>query len=212
MHSNQQENSMKRNRLIVGITGATGIAYGVCALNLLRAMDIETHLVMSRAGELTREHETDLSRQQLHALADVVYPIADVGAAISSGSFDTLGLLVAPCSVRTLAEIASGVTTTLLTRAADVVLKERRKLVLMVRETPLHLGHLRNMVAVTEFGGVIMPPVPAMYTRPHSIDDLVEHTVGRALDAFGLCAPNLPRWGEELAMNSHKHQPESELQ
>jgi len=203
---------MTRQRMIVGITGATGIAYGVRALQLLRAMDIETHLVMSRAGEMTREHETDLSRQQLHALADVVYPIADVGAAISSGSFATLGMLVAPCSVRTLAEIASGVTTTLLTRAADVVLKERRKLVLLVRETPLHLGHLRNMVAVTEFGAVIMPPVPAMYTRPRSIDDLIEHSVGRALDAFGLSAPNLPRWGEDISMHSHTYKPESELQ
>jgi 4-hydroxy-3-polyprenylbenzoate decarboxylase len=190
---------MKRKRIIVGISGATGICYGVRALEMLRALDIETHLVVSRAGELTREYETELGRHDLHALADVVHPIADVGASISSGSFDTLGMLIAPCSVRTLAEIATGVTTSLLTRAADVVLKERRRLVLMVRETPLHLGHLRNMVAATEFGAVIMPPMPAFYARPQSIGDLVDHNVGRALDLFGLAVPDLPRWGENLS-------------
>jgi 4-hydroxy-3-polyprenylbenzoate decarboxylase len=190
---------MTQKRIIVGISGATGIRYGVRALELLRALGVETHLVVSRAGELTREYETALDRHELHALADVVHPIADVGASISSGSFDTLGMLIAPCSVRTLAEIASGVTTSLLTRAADVVLKERRRLVLMVRETPLHLGHLRNMVAATEFGAVVMPPVPAFYTGPESIGDLVDHSVGRALDLFGLTVPALPRWGVDLS-------------
>jgi 4-hydroxy-3-polyprenylbenzoate decarboxylase len=190
---------MTRKRIIVGISGATGICYGVRALEMLRALDIETHLIVSRAGELTREYETELGRRDLHALADVVHSIGDVGASISSGSFDTLGMLVAPCSVRTLAEVASGVTTSLLTRAADVVLKERRRLVLMVRETPLHLGHLRNMVAATEFGAVIMPPMPAFYTRPQSIGDLVDHSIGRAFDLFGLTVPNLPRWGENLS-------------
>jgi len=196
---------MRRQRIIVGITGATGIVYGLRALQLLRELDIETHLVVSRAGELTRAHETGLSRQELIAMADVVHPIDDVAAAISSGSFETLGMLIAPCSVRSLAEIANGVTTTLLTRAADVVLKERRRLVLLVRETPLHAGHLRNMLAVTEFGAVVMPPVPAFYIKPRSIADLVDHTVGRALDAFGLRMPALLRWGEDLALDTAKH-------
>jgi 4-hydroxy-3-polyprenylbenzoate decarboxylase len=189
----------RRPRVVVGITGATGIVYGVRALRMLRELGVETHLVVSRAGEMTREYETDLDRAALHAMADVVHPIADVGASIASGSFRTLGMLVAPCSVRTLAEIATGVTTTLLTRAADVALKERRRLVLMVRETPLHAGHLRNMQAVTEMGGVIHPPVPAFYTKPRSVEDVVDHSVARALDCFGLDVPSLPRWGEPVA-------------
>ena len=193
---------MSRPRIIVGITGATGITYGIRALQMLREMDVETHLVISRAGEMTRAYETDMTRPQLQSLADVVHPVADVGASIASGSFRNLGMLIAPCSVRTLAEIASGVSTTLLTRAADVALKERRRLVLLVRETPLHMGHLRNMLAVTEMGGMIMPPVPAFYMRPQTIDEMVDHTVGRALDAFGLDVPSLPRWGEELSMHS----------
>jgi len=183
-------------RLIVGITGATGVVYGIRALQVLREMGIETHLVVSRAGEMTREYETQLSRRDLHALADVVYPINDVGAAISSGSFRTMGMLIAPCSVRTLAEVATGVTTSLLTRAADVVLKERRTLVMMVREAPLHAGHLRNMLTATEMGAIIHPPVPAFYTRPTTIEDIVDQSLGRALDCFGLDMPNMPRWGE----------------
>lgn len=190
---------MTRQRIIVGISGATGIRYGIRALQLLRELDIETHLVVSRAGELTREYETELKRDELHALADVSHPIGDIAASISSGSFDTMGMIVAPCSVRTLAEIASGVTTSLLSRSADVVLKERRRLVLMVRETPLHLGHLRNMVTATELGAIITPPVPAFYIRPNNIDDLIDHSVGRALDLFGLAVPKLLRWGEELS-------------
>jgi flavin prenyltransferase len=183
-------------RLVVGITGATGIVFGIRALEVLHDLGIETHLVVSRAGELTRACETDLTREALHALADHVHPVNDVGASIASGSFKTLGMLIAPCSVRTLAEVATGVTTTLLTRAADVVLKERRTLVMMVREAPLHAGHLRNMLAATEMGAIIHPPVPAFYTRPKTIEDLVDHALGRALDCFGLELPNLPRWGE----------------
>jgi flavin prenyltransferase len=185
-------------RLIVGITGATGIVYGVRLLELLRETGIETHLVVSRAGDLTRAHELDLSAKELRALASVSYPATDLGAAISSGSFRTMGMVVAPCSVRTLAEIASGVTTNLLTRAADVVLKERRRLVLLVRETPLHAGHLKNMLAATEAGAVVMPPVPAFYGRPRSIDELVTDTVCRALDLFDIDLGLLKRWGEDI--------------
>ena len=182
--------------MIVGITGATGIVFGIRALEVLRELGIETHLVVSRAGEMTRAYETDMSREALHALADRVHPINDVGASIASGSFKTMGMLIAPCSVRTLAEVATGVTTTLLTRAADVVLKERRRLVLMVREAPLHAGHIKNMLTATEMGAVIHPPVPAFYTQPKTIADLVDHALGRALDCFGLDMPNMPRWGE----------------
>ncbi|MEJ7137653.1 UbiX family flavin prenyltransferase [Amphibiibacter pelophylacis] len=183
-------------RIVVGITGATGIVYGIRALEVLRALGIETHLVVSRAGELTREYETALSREQMHALADHVHAIQDVAAPIASGSFRTMGMLIAPCSVRTLAEVASGVTTSLLTRAADVCLKERRPVVLMVREAPLHAGHIRNMLAVTEMGGIIHPPVPAFYTQPQTIAALVDDTLGRVLDCFGLDMPGAPRWGE----------------
>jgi 4-hydroxy-3-polyprenylbenzoate decarboxylase len=186
----------ERRRLIVGITGATGTIYGIRALELLREMDIETHLVVSRAGDMARAYETDLSAQQLRALASVQYAIGDVAAPISSGSYVTLGMLIAPCSMRTLAEIATGVSTTLLTRAADVVLKERRRLVLLVRETPLSLIHLRNMETVTESGGIIAPPVPAFYLKPSTIEELVDQTVGRALDLFGLQLPGLRRWGD----------------
>ncbi len=185
-------------RLIVGITGATGIVYGVRLLELLREAGIETHLVVSRAADLTRLHELDLSGKELRALAAVHYPISDVGAPIASGSFRTMGMIVAPCSARTLAEIASGVASSLLTRAADVVLKERRRLVLLFRETPLHAGHIRNMLAATEAGAVVMPPVPAFYGRPHSIDDLVTATVCRALDLFDIDLGRLRRWGEDI--------------
>ena len=189
-------------RLIVGITGATGLVYGVRLLELLREIEVETHLVVSRAGDLTRAHELDLSAKELRALASVSYLATDLGAAISSGSFRTMGMVVAPCSVRSLAEIASGVTTNLLTRAADVVLKERRRLVLLVRETPLHAGHLKNMLAATEAGAVVMPPVPAFYARPRSIDELVTDTVCRALDLFDLDVGRLKRWGEDIPARS----------
>jgi len=192
--------AMTKRRIIIAISGASGFAYGVKALQLLRDLNVETHLVISKAGQITRSHETDLSREDVEALADVNYSINDVGAAVSSGSFNTMGMLIAPCSMRTLACIASGVADSLLTRAADVVLKERRKLVLMIRETPLHLLHLRNMQAVTECGAIIFPPVPAFYTRPTSLDDIVTHSIARALDLFGLDAKSIPRWGETIKL------------
>jgi flavin prenyltransferase len=186
--------SGQRRRMVVGISGATGILYGVRILQMLRAVGIETHLIVSKAGHLTRAYETALKRNELEALADVVYAPADVGAAISSGSFRTMGMIVAPCSVRTLSEIATGVTSSLLSRSADVCLKERRRLVLLVRETPLHAGHLRSMLAVTEMGAVVMPPVPAFYTAPRTLDDIVAHTSARALDLFGIEVEGMPRW------------------
>jgi 4-hydroxy-3-polyprenylbenzoate decarboxylase len=181
-------------RLIVGITGASGILLGVRALELLREAGVETHLVMSRSAELTLHYELDMSGAEVKALATEVHAAKNVGASIASGSFLTEGMLVAPCSIRSLSEIASGVTSTLLSRAADVVLKERRRLVLMVRETPLHLGHLRSMTAVTEMGGIIVPPVPAFYNRPESVDAMVTQSVGRALDLFGLHSDAVSRW------------------
>lgn len=184
------------SRLVVGISGASGVVLGIRMLTTLRRIGVESHLVVSRSAEVTLAHESDLKVAELRALADVNYAAADIGAAIASGSFRTLGMVVAPCSVRTMSEIASGVTSTLLTRAADVALKERRRLVLMVRETPLHLGHLRTMTALAEMGAVIAPPVPAFYAKPRSIDDLIDHSVGRVLDLFGLDAGNLRRWGE----------------
>ncbi|MGB0763655.1 MAG: UbiX family flavin prenyltransferase [Luminiphilus sp.] len=184
------------DRLIIGISGASGVQYGVRALELLAQLPVETHLVMSRSAELTVHHEVDLSVEDVRALADVWHPIKNVGASIASGSFRTLGMLVAPCSIRTMGEIVSGVTSTLLTRSADVALKERRPLVLMVRETPLHLGHLRNMVAATEMGAIIAPPAPAFYTRPESLDALVTQTVARALDLFAIDTPGIHRWTE----------------
>jgi 4-hydroxy-3-polyprenylbenzoate decarboxylase len=185
---------MVEQRIIVGISGASGVVYGIRLLEILRELEVRTHLVISRAGEMTISAESLLSVRQVRALADEFHPVGDVGAAIASGSFRTLGMVVAPCSMRSLAGIASGATSTLLTRAADVCLKERRRLVLMVRETPLHLGHLRAMAAVTEMGGVIFPPVPAFYTKPTSLDDLIDHTVGRVLDLFGLDAQLGARW------------------
>lgn len=185
---------MNDKRLIIGISGASGAVYGVRLLEALRETDIETHLILSKAAQLTLAQETDYSLKQALALADVSYPAGDISACLSSGSFQTLGMIIAPCSMRSLGEIASGVTSNLLTRAADVVLKERRRLVLMVRETPLSLIHLRNMVTVTEAGAIVMPPVPAFYTRPKSVDDMVNHTVGRALDLFGLESGLVKRW------------------
>lgn len=187
-----------RDRLVVGISGATGVVYAVRALQILRSLGIETHLVVTRAAELTRAYETDLSREDLNAMADFVYSLYDVGAPMSSGSFVTLGMLVVPCSMRAVAEIASGVSSSLLSRAADVVLKERRRLVLMVRETPLNLVHLRNMATIVEAGGTIFPPVPAFYSRPTTLEEVVDQSVGRALDQFGLHTDVYPRWSEEL--------------
>ena len=181
-------------RLIVGISGASGVTYGVRALDALRELGVESHLVVTRAALLTLSQETDISADDLMGRADVTHRLNDVGATIASGSFRTLGMIIAPCSVRTMSEIATGVTSTLLTRAADVVLKERRPLVLMVRETPLHLGHLRTMTALAEMGAVIAPPLPAFYARPASIADMVDQSVGRALDLFGLDWAAVRRW------------------
>lgn len=181
-------------RIIVGISGASGIVYGVRALQLLRECGVETHLVMSKSAELTLHHEMDMSTAEVKALASEVHPIKNVGASIASGSFITAGMLVAPCSIRSMSEIATGVTSTLLTRAADVVLKERRRLVLMVRETPLHTGHLHTMTRLSEMGAVIAPPVPAFYTRPETLDDVVTQGVGRVLDLFDLPVAQVVRW------------------
>ena len=181
-------------RLVVGISGASGVTYGLRVLDALRELAVESHLVVTRAALLTLSQETDLTPDDLTDRADVVHKLADVGATIASGSFGTLGMIVAPCSVRTMSEIATGVTSNLLTRAADVVLKERRPLVLMVRETPFHLGHLRTMTALTEMGAIIAPPLPAFYARPKSIEDIVDQSVGRALDLFGLDWSAVRRW------------------
>ena len=181
-------------RLVVGISGASGVTYGLRVLDALRELGVESHLVVTRAALLTLSQETDLTPDDLTGRADVVHKLADVGATIASGSFRTLGMIVAPCSVRTMSEIATGVTSNLLTRAADVVLKERRPLVLMVRETPFHLGHLRTMTALTEMGAIIAPPLPAFYARPKSIEDIVDQSVGRALDLFRLDWSAVRRW------------------
>jgi flavin prenyltransferase len=181
--------------LIVAITGATGSIYGVRLLETLRRLGgIETHLLISSAGWLNIQHELDLDKTDVHALADVVHNVRDVGANIASGSFATDGMIVAPCSMKTLASIALGLSDNLITRAADVVLKERRRLVLMVRETPFNLAHLRNMTSVTEMGGVIFPPLPAFYHRPASIDEMVNQTVDRVIDMFALGSPIAAAW------------------
>ena len=184
------------DRLIVGISGASGVVYGIRLLEALDELGVESHLVISKAGQLTIGWETALAPKSVAAKADFSYAAGDVAAPIASGSFRTKGMIVAPCSVRSMSEIATGVTTTLLTRAADVVLKERRTLVLLVRETPLHLGHLRTMAALAEMGAVILPPVPAFYTASKTLEDLVDQTVARALDSFGYDWPKAKRWGE----------------
>ena len=189
-----------KKRIIVGITGASGVYYGVRLLELLRATDLEIHLVVSPTARLTLRYETDRQLSEICGLAHVAYAPQDMAAAISSGSFQTLGMIVAPCSMRSLAEIATSLTTSLLTRAADVVLKERRRLVLVVRETPLHLGHLRAMVAATEIGAIVYPPVPAFYARPATIEQMVDHTLGRVLDLFGLDIGVVRRWKEGNAV------------
>ncbi|MGE0096292.1 MAG: UbiX family flavin prenyltransferase [Alphaproteobacteria bacterium] len=185
-------------RFIVGISGASGVVYGVRLLELLRRAKVESHLVMTRSAEVTLAHETDLKVAAVRAMADKAYAVDDIAAAISSGSFKTEGMIVAPCSVRSLSEIATGVTSNLLTRAADVTLKERRRLVLLVRETPLHTGHLRTMTHVSEMGAVVFPPVPAFYTRPKSVSAVVDQTLGRVLDLFGIETGVVRRWGETI--------------
>jgi 4-hydroxy-3-polyprenylbenzoate decarboxylase len=181
-------------RLIVGISGASGAVYGIRLLQALRAADVQAHLVITESARMTLQAETGLAMAEVEALAHEVHAPRHIGASIASGSFRTLGMVVAPCSIRSLSEIATGVTTGLLTRAADVCLKERRRLVLMVRETPLHAGHLRSMLQATENGAIVMPPVPAFYARPASIDELVDHTVGRVLDLFDIDTALVKRW------------------
>lgn len=181
-------------RLIVGISGASGICYGIRLLERLQPLPVETHLVMSSAAKLTLTLETDMVQADVEALADVVHHDKAIGASIASGSFRTLGMIVAPCSIRSMSDIAAGTTGSLLTRAADVVLKERRRLVLMVRETPLHTGHLRHMTTLSELGAIIAPPVPGFYARPQSLDEMIDHTVGRVLDLFDLDVPGVHRW------------------
>jgi 4-hydroxy-3-polyprenylbenzoate decarboxylase len=186
--------SSPSNSLIVGISGASGIIYGIRMLEVLRASGIQTHLVMSKAAEMTLGYESDLKAKDVRDLADFYHPIADIGASISSGSFRTMGMAIMPCSIRTMSEIATGVTSSLMSRAADVVLKERRRLVLGVRETPLHSGHLRTLLSLSDMGAIVAPLVPAFYNRPQSIDDIINHSVGRVLDLFDIDAGVVKRW------------------
>lgn len=182
-------------RLVIAITGATGVVYGVSLLQILGKLpDIETHLLISDAGVLNLHQELDMKRKDVEAMAHVVHHVRDIGASIASGSFQSDGMIIAPCSMKTLAAVAHGLSDNLITRAADVTLKERRRLVLMVRETPFNLAHLRNMTAVTEMGGIIFPPLPGFYHRPQSIAEMVEHTAGRVLDLFGIQHQLTPRW------------------
>jgi 4-hydroxy-3-polyprenylbenzoate decarboxylase len=186
--------SSNPRRLIIGISGASGIVYGVRILQVLQQSDIETHLVMSDSARMTLATELDMSVKEVEALASEVHSAKNIGATISSGSFKTMGMVVAPCSIKSLSEIAYGMTSGLLSRAADVVLKERRRLVLLIRETPLHSGHLRTMLQASENGAILMPPVPALYARPQSIEDMVNHTVGRCLDLFDIETDLVKRW------------------
>jgi 4-hydroxy-3-polyprenylbenzoate decarboxylase len=181
-------------RLIVGISGASGTIYGVRILELLKKTDIETHLVMSKSAEMTMVYETDFKPKDVKALATINHPAADIGASISSGSFATMGMIILPCSIKTMSEIATGVTSSLLSRAADVVLKEKRRLVLAVRETPLHGGHLRTMATLADIGAIVAPIVPAFYNKPKTVDDIINHTVGRLLDLFEIETKMVKRW------------------
>ena len=193
--SSKKASSNPAKRLIVGISGASGAIYGIRLLELLHDTDIETHLVISRAAQMTIATETNFKISDVEALADIVHSNQDIGAACSSGSFQNLGMVIAPCSVKTMSEIASGVTANLISRSADVAMKERRRVVLMLRETPLHLGHIRSMAAVTEAGAIVYPPVPAFYSNPKSLEDMVDHTLGRVLDLFDINLGTVRRWG-----------------
>lgn len=186
--------TLKKERLVVGISGASGVAYGIRLLDALAELKVESHLVITKAAEMTIALETELKPKTVAARADHAYAPGDIGAPIASGTFKTKGMIVAPCSVRSWSEIATGVTTGLLTRAADVTLKERRPLILMVRETPLHAGHLRTLAQLAEMGAIVLPPVPAFYDEPHRISDFVDQIVGRALDLIGYDWPAHKRW------------------
>jgi 4-hydroxy-3-polyprenylbenzoate decarboxylase len=193
----QPDQAQTKKRLIVGISGASGIIFGIRMLEILKKLDVETHLIVSKAAEMTLAYETDFKAKDLRDMAHEYHPMADIGANISSGSYKTLGMVIVPCSVRTMSEISTGVTASLMTRAADVVLKDRRRLVLAVRETPLHTGHLRTMTQLSEMGAVIAPIMPAFYNRPQTLDDIIDHTVGRLLDLFDLDARIVKRWKED---------------
>lgn len=196
--------TVKSKRLIVAITGATGAVYGVRLLEVLSEMpNIETHLVVSDSGLLNLQQELEMSLAQLKALADVTHHINNVGASIASGSFQSDGMVVAPCSMRTLAAVAHGLSDNLITRAADVMLKERRKLILMVRETPFNLAHLRNMTSVTEMGGIVYPPLPCFYHRPQTIADIIDHTISRVVDLLGISHTMAPRWEGLVEVTQH---------
>jgi len=191
------------DRLIIGMTGASGAIYGIRLAQLLRDTDIESHLIMTRSAEITLAHETDWKVSAVRELADYWYKIDDIGGATASGSYRTLGMVVAPCSMRTAAELASGITSNLLTRSADVIIKEQRPLVLMVRETPLHSLHLRNLRILSDLGVIVAPPVPAFYARPQSLEDMIDHTLGRVLDLFDIDSGRVARWGERVGKKGH---------
>ena len=186
------------NRMIVGMTGASGAIYGIRLLQMLKTLEVEAHLVMSQSAEVTLAHETVMKVSEVRQLADQWYKIDDIAAAPASGSYQTAGMIIAPCSMRTAGELASGITSNLLTRSADVTIKEKRRLVVMVRETPLHSVHLGNLKTLSDMGVVIAPPVPAFYTRPKGVDEIVDHSIARVLDLFGLAPNNVLRWGENI--------------
>lgn len=194
----------KTGRLVVGISGATGVSIGVRILEALAELEIESHLIVSKAGEMTIGLETSLSPNQVRQKADFHYAIGDIAAPLASGSFPTDGMIIVPCSVRTWSEIATGVTSSLLTRAADVTLKERRPLVLLVREAPLHVGHLRALTQLAEMGAIVVPPTPAFYAAPHTLADMVDQIAGRTLDLLGYDWPKVKRWGEDLPKGRRK--------
>jgi 4-hydroxy-3-polyprenylbenzoate decarboxylase len=191
-------------RIIVGISGASGAVYGVRLLELLKDRGVETHLIMSRAAQITLAYETNFKVADVERLASVVHPHGDISAACSSGSFKTMGMIVAPCSIKTMSEIATGITSNLISRSADVVLKERRRLVLLLRETPLHIGHIRSMASVTEAGAIVYPPVPAFYAMPKTLSEMVDHTLGRVLDLFDIDVGTVRRWTGEKTRPSAK--------
>ena len=201
-HSLTRDGMTQKDRLIIGITGASGVIYGIRFLQLLNNSPIETHLVLSKAAERTIAYETDFKIREIKEMADIVHDNTDIGAPIASGSFRARGMVIAPCSMKSLAEVASGVADNLIARAADVMLKERRRLVLMARETPLHAGHIRNMALATENGAIIAPPVPAFYARPQSLDEMVTQSCARVLDLFDIDLPETARWGDTEAANS----------